>query len=216
MMRYLIATAVAVCLSAGAASAFLDVDNSTECRGNSCNPVTANGGDGGDASAINSNLIFSSPSARGGNSESDASAVIRNSGNSEADALALSGSHSGSESDSASSLKSEITFEASNIPKNSAASPAAVYVDMCSGGASVSTPGGGATLGGGSDFCKKLALAEAYFRADAECVKTEDATCPFRDLGYAVLKDAENDLNRGQSLIQLLQLDRVPFLRHVL
>jgi hypothetical protein len=86
--------------------------------------------------------------------------------------------------------------EAPNIPKPAAASPAAVYVDMCSGGASLSTPGGGATIGGGDNFCKKIALAEAFFRHNMP------------QEGVLLLIEAHRDLDRQTAVSS--KLDWIP------
>lgn len=223
MRSVLIATIAVLCLGAAPASAFFD----SECKGNSCNDVTASGGDGGQGGDADvNNIIFSSPSvdvgngfgnfspsARGGSSDSDADATVNigSSGflsgdtlsprsNSDADARSSSGASSGSESGATSVVN--INQEASHIPKPAAASPASVYVNMCSQGGSFSTPGGGATVGGGSDFCKKMALADAYFRHGDE------------DTGWELMGEARSDLDRGTSLIHLLQLDRIPFVRN--
>ncbi len=74
-------------------------------------------------------------------------------------------------------------FEATDLSKAPGA-PAAVYLDACASGASVSGPGFGASIGARSDFCQKMALASAFARlGDAEVAR-------------ALLIEARRDLTR--------------------
>jgi hypothetical protein len=66
--------------------------------------------------------------------------------------------------------------------------PASVYVDACSSGASVSSQGFGASLGNGDDFCKKLTLATAYRQAGDV------------DLARTLLDEARRDLAHSRAV----------------
>lgn len=84
--------------------------------------------------------------------------------------------------------------------KDQPGTPAAIVVDSCSSGASVSAPGYGASIGAGSRFCKLLALSNSY-RADGDEAGAKWA-----------LEEARGVITREGRVTRFLHLDEIPLI----